>query len=337
MTAPLMKTTVLSDGGWGTALALLLHGNGHQTALWGPFPDYVDEMKQTRRNDRFLRGAELPQDLLVTADMAEAVDGARIVVMASPTQYARGTLEKLAAVGLTDDQVLVNVAKGIEIGTLQRLSQMVQEVLGDVNYAVLSGPSHAEEVCRGVPTAVVVGAAKEELAVAVQDACMNDNFRVYTSDDVVGVELGGSLKNVLAIAAGMCDGMELGDNPKAALLTRGIAEMARLGEALGGRPETFSGLSGLGDIIVTCTSGHSRNRYVGEELGKGRKLDEIVAGMGMVVAEGVSTAKSAYRLAMQVGVDTPIVDEVYLSLYEGKDPRQAVNDLMTREARPELD
>ncbi len=332
-----MKTAVLSDGGWGTALALVLHRNGHEVRQWGPFADYIEEMKQTRRNERFLKGAELPEDLLLTADVAEAVADTELILMASPTQYARGTLQGLAAIGMNKNQVLVNVAKGIEVESLKRLSEMCAELLGPINYCVLSGPSHAEEVFREVPTAVAVAGNRAEQTLKAQQAFMNDNFRVYTSDDVVGVELGGALKNVLAIAAGICDGMALGDNPKAALLTRGIAEMARLGVALGGRADTFSGLSGLGDIIVTCTSGHSRNRFVGEELGKGKTLAEIIDGMGMVVAEGVATTKSAHALAHRSGVATPIVDEIYKSLYEDKDPRQAVNDLMSRSARPERD
>ena len=294
-------------------------------------------MRRTRRNDRFLKGAELPEKLQLSAEMAAVVADAKILIMASPTQYARGTLEKLARFGVTDAQLVVNVAKGIEISTLKRLSEICAELLGEINYCVLSGPSHAEEVFRGMPTAVVVASQNQAHTELVQQSFMNETFRVYTSDDVVGVELGGSLKNVLAIAAGVCDGMRLGDNAKAALLTRGIAEMARLGQKLGGRPETFSGLSGLGDVIVTCTSGHSRNRYVGEELGKGLKLEAIIESMGMVVAEGVATAKSAYALARRQDIATPIINEIYASLYEGKDPRETVRALMTRSARPERD
>jgi glycerol-3-phosphate dehydrogenase (NAD(P)+) len=332
-----MKTAVLSDGAWGTALALLLAQNGHQVTQWGPFPDYVTEMRRTRRNDRFLKGVELPPALGLTGVMAEAVAGAELIVLASPTQYARATLMQLKAVGLGANQVLVNVAKGIEIGTLKRLSEMCAEILGNASYCVLSGPSYAEEVAHGVPTVVVVASANRDHRRVVQANLMSPRFRVYTSDDVVGVELGGALKNVFAIAAGICDGMKLGDNAKAALLTRGVAEMARLGQALGGRPETFSGLSGLGDIIVTCTGRYSRNRHVGEELGKGGKLADIIKSMGMVVAEGVTTTQSAHALAQRLLVPTPIISEVYAGLYEGKDARAAVRDLMTRSARPERD
>lgn len=329
-----MKITVLSDGGWGTALALLLLENKHDVTIWGPFADYVEEMRQTRRNDRFLKGAELPPALELTADMATAAE-AELLVLAAPTQFARGCLEQLAAAGVSPSTKIVNVSKGIEVGTLLRISELIEAVLGPVRYADLSGPSHAEEVFRRVPTAVAVGSIDSELASEVQSVFMNHVFRVYTSDDVIGVELGGALKNVYAIAAGICDGMALGDNSKAALMTRAIAEMGRLGVALGGRAETFSGLSGIGDMIVTCCSGHSRNRHVGEELGRGKALEQIIEDMGMVVAEGVKTSESAYELAEKVGAETPIIREVYASLYEDKDPRAGVRDLMTRDPRPE--
>lgn len=329
-----MKITVLSDGGWGTALALLLLENKHDVTIWGPFADYVEEMRQTRRNDRFLKGAELPPALGLTADMATAAE-AELLVLAAPTQFARGCLEQLAAAGVSPSTKIVNVSKGIEVGTLLRISELIEAVLGPVRYADLSGPSHAEEVFRRVPTAVTVGSIDSELASEVQSVFMNHVFRVYTSDDVIGVELGGALKNVYAIAAGICDGMALGDNSKAALMTRAIAEMGRLGVALGGRAETFSGLSGIGDMIVTCCSSHSRNRHVGEELGRGKALEQIIEDMGMVVAEGVKTSESAYELAEKIGAETPIIREVYASLYEDKDPRAGVRDLMTRDPRPE--
>ncbi|HCN07210.1 MAG TPA: glycerol-3-phosphate dehydrogenase, partial [Lentisphaeria bacterium] len=327
-----MKITVLSDGGWGTALALLLLENKHDVTIWGPFADYVEEMRQTRRNDRFLKGAELPPALELTADMATAAK-AELLVLAAPTQFARGCLEQLAAAGVSPSTKIVNVSKGIEVGTLLRISELIEAVLGPVRYADLSGPSHAEEVFRRVPTAVAVGSIDSELASEVQSVFMNHVFRVYTSDDVIGVELGGALKNVYAIAAGICDGMALGDNSKAALMTRAIAEMGRLGVALGGRAETFSGLSGIGDMIVTCCSSHSRNRHVGEELGRGKALEQIIEDMGMVVAEGVKTSESAYELAEKIGAETPIIREVYASLYEDKDPRAGVRDLMTRDPR----
>lgn len=333
-----MKVAVLSDGAWGTALALTLLHNGHSVFQWGPFPDYICEIRRTRENPRFIPGIKIPETLNLTADISEAVQDSEFIVLAAPSQYCRAMLEKLAPVYNSDNQILVNVAKGIETDSLKRISELCYEVLSPKSkYTVLSGPSHAEEVVKQCPTAVVVAAENVECAEKVQKTFMNDFFRVYTSEDVLGVELGGALKNVFAIAAGIIDGMKLGDNPKAALITRGIAEMARFGFALGGRPETFSGLSGIGDMIVTCTSGHSRNRHVGEELGRGKKLDIILEEMGMVVAEGVKTAKSAHDLALNAGVETPIINEIYAGLYEGKDPCEGVRDLMTRKARRELD
>ena len=330
-----MKIAVLSDGGWGTALALTLLGNGHDVCLWGPFADYVDEMRESRENSRFLPGIPLPDKLELSGNLEQAVAGTEMLVLAAPSQYMRNLLTALAETAYPRQAIFVDVAKGIERGTLLRMSELVAEYLAPTHYAVLSGPSHAEEVARNIPTTVVAAAADQSLATAVQDAFMSEVFRVYTSDDVIGVELGGALKNVLALAAGVCDGMGFGDNTKAALMTRGIVEMARLGAALGGQPETFSGLSGVGDLIVTCMSRHSRNRHVGEELGKGRRLDDIIREMGGQVAEGVTTAESAYHLARTCEVDVPIMQHVYAALYEGMDPRQAVRRLMTREAKPE--
>ena len=330
-----MKIAVLSDGAWATAIALLLVANKHTITLWGPFPDHIEEMRKTGRNDRFLKGHNLPPELELSDSMSRVIDGVDVIVLASPTQFARKTIERLSSVGYRDDQVLVNVAKGVEVNSLKRVSEICTEVLGANKYCVLSGPSHAEEVARGVPTAVVAASSISALSKQIQNVFMNDVFRVYTSDDVIGVELGGALKNVFAIAAGSCDGMGLGDNSKAALITRGVAEMARLGRALGGKEETFSGLSGLGDMIVTCSSQHSRNRHVGEELGKGKSLDSIVKDMGMVVAEGITTAQSAHALAKLNCVDTPIINEIYAALYQGKDLRLGVRHLMTRKAKSE--
>ncbi len=330
-----MNVAVLSDGGWGTALAVVLCRNGHSVTLWGPFPDYVDEMRRTRTNPRYLPGIPLPERLRLSDSLAEATAGAGLLVLAAPSQYMRSLLQGLAQVDVASNTIHVNVAKGIEIGSLKRMSELVAELLGDVPYAVLSGPSHAEEVARGVPTAVVAAAQDEAVASTVQTLFMDEAFRVYTAADVLGVELGGSLKNVLALAAGVCDGMGAGDNTKAALLTRGIAELARLGQNLGGSAETFSGLSGIGDVIVTCMSRHSRNRHVGEELGKGRGLQQILDDMGGQVAEGVATCESAFRLAHRAHVETPIIDQVHAALYEGRDPREAVRELMTRDPKRE--
>lgn len=331
------KITVLGDGGWGTALALTLLGNNPDVTLWGPFEDNIEVIRSTRRN-RFLPGVELPEALKVTSSIAEAADRADLIVLASPSQFMRGTLNMLKEYFHADRTVLVNVAKGIETDTLKCMHELVSEILGDdLKYVTLSGPSHAEEVSRGVPTAVVAASETAGLAKLVQTTFMTRNFRVYTSRDVISVELGGALKNVLAIAAGILDGMGLGDNPKAALMTRGIAEMARLGVALGGKRETFAGLSGIGDLIVTCMSRHSRNRHVGEELGRGKTLEQITREMGMVVAEGVKTTISAHMLARRKNCETPITDAIFDVLYNNLSAKDAAYALMTREARDEQD
>ncbi len=332
-----MKITVLSDGGWGTAIAQHLCRNNHDVTLWGPFADYIEEMKQSRENTRFLKGYRLHDALKLESDMATAIDNSELLVLASPSQFMRSTLELLKPVFKLDQHKLVNVAKGIETGTLKRMSELCRDILGECSYAVLSGPSHAEEVVHQAPTAVVVASKDIELAEMIQNAFMSKSFRVYTTDDVVSVELGGALKNVMAIAAGVIDGMKLGDNSKAAMMTRGIAEMGRLGTALGGNPVTFSGLSGIGDLIVTCASGHSRNRHVGEELGRGKAIKDILEEMGMVVAEGVKTSESAHELALREHVETPIITQIYEVLYHDKNPKLAVSELMNRKARSEFD
>lgn len=332
-----MKTVILSDGGWGTALSCVLAANGHEVTMWGPFPDYLAEMAATRRNERFLKGVILPDALRFEPDMTQAVAGCDLAVLATPTQYLRKVLQQLrGCYDAAGRPLLVNVAKGIEETSWLRISEMVAEVMGPVRYAVLSGPSHAEEVSRRVPTAVVAASSVPAEAELVQQTFMNSDFRVYTGSDVVGLELGGALKNVIAIAAGIIDGMKLGDNPKAALMTRGIAEMGRLGEALGGEAQTFSGLSGIGDLIVTCTSGHSRNRHVGEELGRGKELATILREMGMVVAEGVRTTLGAWTLARRTGVKTPIINEIHAVLYEDRKVETALHNLMERDGRSEF-
>ena len=319
-----MKCVVIGDGAWGTALAIDLLQNYHDVTLWGAFPDYLEQMAAKKENFRFLPGVALPDELKFSGDMADALKDAELAVLATPTQYLAPVLEKAAAVDFNAGLLVVNVAKGIENGSLRRISDLVADILGDrVRYVVLSGPSHAEEVARKVPTLVTA-------------ASRDNRFRVYTSGDVVGVELGGALKNVFAVAAGVIDGMKLGDNPKAALMARGISELGRLGESLGGKRETLAGLAGIGDLIVTCTSGHSRNRHVGEELGRGRKLADILKDMGMVVAEGVYTAKSAKELADRTGVETPLLDAVYAVLYEDRPVPEILNDLMTRAPKAEF-
>lgn len=331
-----MKIAVLGDGGWGTALALTAYRNGHDVVVWGAFQDNVDAVNRDHQN-RFLAGVDLPCDLPFTTDMKKAVTGAQLVVLASPSQYLRGTVTALVPFLDAENQIVVDISKGIEVGTLLRMSELCDSVLGRTRYVVLSGPSHAEEVSRRIPTAVVAASRNTADARVVQKAFMNGVFRVYTAKDIVGVELGGALKNVFAIAAGIIDGAGMGDNTKAALMTRGIAEMARLGVKLGGQRRTFSGLSGIGDLIVTCMSRHSRNRYVGEELGKGRTLEEIIKSMNMVVAEGVKTCEGAYGLAQNAGVETPIINGIYDVLYRGRKPLEVLAELMSRKAKPEQD
>ncbi|MBE6356863.1 MAG: NAD(P)-dependent glycerol-3-phosphate dehydrogenase [Lentisphaerae bacterium] len=329
-----MKITVIGDGAWGTALALNMLKNGHDVTLWGAFPDYLDSVKQRKENYKFLPGVTLPETLQLSADLASAIDKRDMLLLATPTQFLRGVLKNLRP-AFNASTPVINVAKGIEINSWKRISEIIADELGEVDFIDLSGPSHAEEVSRQVPTAVVAASANESSAEAVQKLMMNESFRVYTSTDVTGVELGGALKNVMAIAAGIIDGMKLGDNPKAAMMTRGIFEMGLLGEALGGQRSTFAGLSGIGDLIVTCCSGHSRNRHVGEELGKGRAMSDIQQEMGMVVAEGVPTAKGAKALAEKFGVQTPIINEIYNIIYENRSVPDAIRSLMLRDAKPE--
>jgi glycerol-3-phosphate dehydrogenase (NAD(P)+) len=325
-----MNITVIGTGGWGTALAVLLHGNGHRVALWGRLPEEVEPILAARENKLLLPGVKIPGEIVVTLDAPAALRGAEMVVLAVPSHGMRAICRQLKP-SLPADAVLVHVGKGIEVDTNSRMSEVIAAELGR-EAAVLSGPSHAEEVGRGVPTAVVAAGRDAGLA---QRVFMNERFRVYTHDDVVGVEMGGALKNVIAIAAGACDGIGFGDNTKAALCTRGLAEMARLGVALGAKRETFFGLSGVGDLIVTAFSRHSRNRSFGERLGRGETPQQI-AGSTPTVAEGLTTAKSAWQLAQKRGVDVPITREVYAILYEGKPPKLAVRDLMSREAKPEF-
>lgn len=329
------RITILGDGGWGTALGLLLVKQGHAVRLWGPFPEYIERLRHEHENKLFLPGVPLPETMHLTADRDEAVDGAEVVILASPSKFYRSVLESFVG-RLPSACALLSVSKGLDTATRRRLTEVAGEVLGHASVAVLSGPSHAEEVARGVPTAVVIACADQSRAHALQKIITSPLFRVYTSEDVIGVELGGAFKNIMALAAGVSDGLGFGDNTRAALMTRGLAEMTRLGVALGARPQTFAGLSGLGDLIVTCTSRLSRNHMVGERLGRGETLDQIVGSMSQV-AEGVTTCGIAYALAHERGVRTPITDEVHAMLHDGRSPAQAVETLMTRDARQERD
>ena len=332
-----MKITVISNGSWGTALAKVLCDNQHDVMMWGRDAKYISEMESTRENSRYLKGMTLPENLHLSSDFKASVTGRDMLILATPTQFMRNALNDLKSTLDGDKPILVNVSKGIEVSSLKRISEIAEEILGTkLPYSILAGPSHAEEVMKNIPTAVVAAATDKDVAKTVQKAFSNEEyFRVYTSDDVIGVELGGAFKNIFAIAAGIIDGMNFGDNSKAALMTRGNVEMARFGSALGGKYETFNGLSGIGDLIVTCTSQHSRNRFVGERLGKGRTLDQIKEEMGYSVAEGVKTTLSAKKLLDQYQVEAPIIEEIYAVLYEDKDSRLAIKDLMTRDPKQE--
>jgi len=327
-----MKATVIGDGGWGTALAMVLERNGHDVTVWGPFPEYLEEVKASGENKTYLPGVGIPTSIHWIADREAAVKEADLVVLVVPSRFYKPVVESFKPF-IPASALVVSATKGLDEETHERMSEVAEQLLGHP-VAVLSGPSHAEEVARGVPCAVAIAATDHDMAEQIQQLFVNDTFRVYTLDDVVGVELGGALKNVVAVAAGIGDGMGFGDNSKAALMTRGLAEITRLGVALGAKPETFSGLSGIGDLMVTCMSRHSRNRGVGERLGKGESLEEIMAGMKMV-AEGVWNCQAAKELAGELGIPVPITEQVNAVVHGGKDPRQAVLDLMTRTPKPE--
>ncbi len=327
-----MNITVLGSGGWGTALALLLLENGHEVTLWSYRQEESDNLRERRENP-VLSGVVLPEGLNLTADMA-CVKNSEVVVLATPSFAVRATAAQ-ARPFLAPGAVLVSVSKGVEKDTSLTLTDVIAQEVGEGHPVVaLSGPSHAEEVSRGVPTAVVAASQDQAAAELVQDIFMNPRFRVYATDDVVGVELGAALKNVIALCAGVSDGLGLGDNTKAMLMTRGLTEIARLGEAMGGRKETFAGLAGIGDLIVTCTSMHSRNRRCGIAIGKGTPPQQAVKEVGMVV-EGYYAAANAKALADKLGVEMPITAAAYQVLYEGKDPKTVVVELMTRDKKHE--
>lgn len=323
------KIGVIGAGSWGTALALLLDANGNDVTVWSYKPEEVKLLNETREHKSKLPGIPLPESLSFTSVMSEAVEGMDVVVLAVPSSTTRMTARNMKPF-VKEGQILVNVSKGIEESTLLTLSDQIEEEIPCADVAVLSGPSHAEEVGRGIPTTVVIGAKTEATAKYLQGLFMSDVFRVYISSDILGIEVGGSLKNVIALAAGMADGLGYGDNTKAALITRGIAEITRLGVAMGGKKESFSGLAGIGDLIVTCASTHSRNRRAGFLIGQGKTMEEAMAEVKMVV-EGVYSAKAAKKLADKYDVSMPIVNEVNKILFEGKKAEDAVRDLMVRD------
>lgn len=331
-----MRISVLGAGGWGTTLAILLHYNGHSVTLWEYKKDYAIILDKKRENKTYLPGIPIPNDLTITYNLNEAATDNNMIVLAVPSQFLRSVIKKIDK-NLLKNSILVSVSKGIENNTLMTMSQMLLDAvptLSENQIGVLSGPSHAEEVSRRIPTTVVTASKDIETSKSIQSAFITSYFRAYASTDVLGVELGGAFKNVIAIGAGIIDGVKYGDNTKAAIMTRGIAEISRLGVAMGANPETFAGLSGMGDLIVTCMSKHSRNRYVGEQIGGGKKLKQVLKEMTMV-AEGVMTSKSASHLAKKMKVNTPITNEVYNILFKDKDPLKATTDLMTRDMKME--
>lgn len=327
------KIGILGAGSWGIALSVLLHGNGHEITVWSIIREEVEMLQEKREHVSKLPGVKLPDDMKFTNDLEEAMAEKDVLVLAIPSPFTRSTARSMKPY-LTKGQLIVNVAKGIEETTLMTLSEQIEEELPEAEVAVLSGPSHAEEVGRGIPTTVVVGAKKKETAEYLQNIFMNQVFRVYTSPDIMGIELGGSLKNVIALAAGIADGLGYGDNTKAALITRGIAEMTRLGVKMGGKMETFAGLTGMGDLIVTCASMHSRNRRAGILIGQGKTMQEAMDEVQMVV-EGVYSAKAGLKLAKKYDISMPIVAEVNAVLFDGKPAKEAVNELMMREGTSE--
>ncbi len=327
------KIGIIGAGSWGIALSALLYNNGHDITVWSILQDEVTMLQKEREHKEKLPGVRLAEDMVFTSDLKDAVKGKDMLILAVPSPFTRSTSHMLKDF-VEKDQIIVNVAKGVEEKTLMTLSQIIEEEIPQADVAVLSGPSHAEEVGRGIPTTIVVGAKSQKTAEYIQNICMSEVFRVYISPDVLGIELGAALKNVVALSAGIADGLGYGDNTKAALITRGIAEIARLGVAMGGKFETFCGLSGIGDLIVTCASMHSRNRRAGILIGKGYTMDEAMEEVKMVV-EGVYSAKAAMGLAKKYNISLPIIEQVNKVLFEGKSASEAVKDLMIRDKKLE--
>lgn len=327
------KIAVVGAGSWGTALAVMLEQDGHDVTMWARNAEAIEKMKATRENKQYLPGVLLGENINLTSDIEKAVKEKEIIISAVPSRAVRETMTKFSNL-FQKDAIIVNVAKGLEQGSMLRLSEVIKECVPQCHPCVLSGPSHAEEVGRCIPTACVIATEENDIAKMIQKEFMNPNFRLYTNSDVVGVEIGAALKNIMALAAGMSDGLGFGDNTKAALMTRGMTEMTRLGIAMGGKAETFAGLSGIGDLIVTCTSMHSRNRRAGILLGQGKSLDETLAEVKMVV-EGINTVQAACELAKKYHVSMPITEEINQVLFYGKNVREAVLQLMTRDGKAE--
>jgi len=330
------KVAVIGAGSWGTALAHVAAENNNNTYLWARRRELVEDIMRTGENRSYLPGAKISTKVNISTDLEQVVSDADIVIVAVPSHVFRSTTRKIRNL-IKEDAVITSATKGIELNSLKRMSQIIEEEFDNVkseNIVALSGPSHAEEVIRNLPTAVVAASSGQKAAQKVQDALINYNFRVYTNTDIIGVELGGALKNVIAICSGISDGLGFGDNTRAALMTRGIVEITRLGVKLGACPETFSGLSGIGDLIVTCSSNFSRNRRAGMDIGRGKTVEEVIRSTNMVI-EGINTTKAAFFLAQKYQVEMPITQQAFQVLFEGKDPLMAVTSLMSREGKHE--
>ncbi len=322
------KVAVIGAGSWGTAISGLLVHSGHEVSLWGRDEALVETINATGRNPRYLKDIQIPSGVRATSDLTVALDKKEFIAVAVPSHAMRSATVQIGS-KCSENPIIISLTKGIEIGTLERMSQIIEETVKDAKVAVLSGPNHAEEVSQGIPCAAVVAAQDDEVGIRVQELFMAPTFRVYTNRDVIGVEMAAATKNVIAIAVGISDGLGYGDNGRAALMTRGLAEMTRLGTAIGSRPMTFAGLAGIGDLIATCTSRHSRNRTVGENIAKGRTVAESQAQMGMI-AEGIKTAEAVRELAERFQIEMPINQAVYEVIYLGKDPSKCVSELMNR-------
>lgn len=329
------KLTILGDGAWGTTLAILLSKNGHEVTVWSAFPDYLDVLSKERENKIYLKGIKIPSSIVFEKDLGKAIEFGEYIVFSIPSKFFRDVAKKIKKENVSlKGKVFINVAKGLEQKTLKRMTEILKEELGNVQTAVLSGPTIAVEVARELPALVVAASKKHSIAKKIQDIFSNEYFRVYTSTDIIGVELGGPLKNIIAVVAGISDGLGFGSNTKAAILSRGIVEIQRLGEKMGAKRKTFYGLAGLGDLSTTCISPESRNRTLGEKIAKGQKLEEIVNSTSSII-EGATTAEVVYQLSKKYKVDMPIVSSVYQVLYKNKAPKDALADMMKRKRKPE--
>ena len=328
MKKTIKNISIIGDGGWGTTLAIYLDAQGYSVRMWGAFEDYTREVARTRDNSKFLPGIKIPRNIVWDSNLQGAIAHGQLIVLASPSQYLSGVLKRIRVLD-HKNKIFISVVKGIDIDSLKRMSQIILDELENVPLAVLSGPTIASELARGIVTTAVIASKDQALAAKLQKVFHSKIFRIYTNTDVIGVELGGSVKNVIALACGVCDGLGLGTNAKAAVLSRGLAEMARLGNALGAKKETFFGLAGLGDLVTTCVNAQSRNRTVGEAIGRGKDIATLLKSMSMV-AEGVGTAKALYRLSRKLKVKMPISEEVYKIIYQRKKVKAALESLMAR-------